>query len=325
MRGARFLSLLIKVFRLYGIFTLTGARQNRQALSTVAPFPRVSSGTKSAVTQSAATPQSSEWRASQRQGGRARRRAGGSGGEGGRGRGEGEAWRAGRRMRGGRRQARRRAGAATRGGRARRPARWAVSGQRKSPEGGQQPRDYRERQGKGRGPAGCVIASATLLSQRPQHHGTIRWQVGGGAQGRQARAPPPTRQPVFSPQPADTVSDKPTADRKPNRPSIGKQCLRTGISSWPVSRARRPGRRGGGGGGGGSGGVRGGGGRGGGDGGRGRGCGGGDGGRDRGRGEGEAWRTGGRADGRAPDGRADARRADEIGLRGPVAGRRICP
>jgi hypothetical protein len=61
-----------------------------------------------------------------------------------------------------------------------------------------------------------VTASAVLLSPRLQHHSSIRWQAGCGAQGRQARAPQSARQLLFSPQPADTVSDKPAADREPN-------------------------------------------------------------------------------------------------------------
>jgi hypothetical protein len=40
--------------------------------------------------------------------------------------------------------------------------------------------------GRGRGPAGCVITPAVLLRQRLQHPRSIRWQVGCGAQGRQA-------------------------------------------------------------------------------------------------------------------------------------------
>lgn len=58
-----------------------------------------------------------------------------------------------------------------------------------------------------------MITSAALLSQRLQHHRSIRWQADCGAQGRQARAPQPARQLLFSPQPADTVSDK--AGRRP--------------------------------------------------------------------------------------------------------------
>ena len=88
-------------------------------------------------------------------------------------------------------------------------------GLRRPQVGVQQPHEYGTRWGKGHGPAGSVIASAVLLSQRPQHHRSIRWQAGCGAQGRQARAPQPARQLLFPPQPADTASDEPPADRKP--------------------------------------------------------------------------------------------------------------
>jgi len=69
-------------------------------------------------------------------------------------------------------------------------------------------------------PAGSVITSAALLSQRQQHHRSIRWQADRGAQGRQARAPQPARQLLFSPQPADTVSDKLAAGREGSWPTV---------------------------------------------------------------------------------------------------------
>jgi len=84
----------------------------------------------------------------------------------------------------------------------------SASGHEKFPVSGQQPCDHGERQGKRREPAGSVTASAAILGPRSQQHSSIRWQADCGARGHQARAPQLARQLLFSPQPANTVSDK---------------------------------------------------------------------------------------------------------------------